>query len=352
MIFRNSALLILIFAACCSKTHAETDASDYSMELIVIPPGNELSYDDPRELLLTLAGAPKELFLLPFNNQQEILKDYFKDHWPFLDILLPKMPDVQKVPDTSGNHFQVGHTMVRLRAPNEDHFFGATDFGVEAERDLIFNQKIGFAFVWQGVPGRLHDQFVADYNLNFALGLKRRPAITRFEISETTYLRLVRFLQEMNEAVQSMNFSLGGRPRYREGFGCSSVGEAFVEVGGLLRKWDLDRWKRTIRVPNEIIGSVEENRRIEVADVVNRKIGKRWAKADEPHRVLEFIEVEKIYRWMRRMYLEEREFLAPYWDNDDRYTHEKRKEGFAYALHIDARHIETPDEPLFFVPAN
>lgn len=350
--------LLLVFCTVLISTSydqahgAEIDsqASPYSLELIAIPPGNPLSYGDPRELILTMAGAPRQLFWLPFNSQQERLSEYFKSNWPYLNILIPKLPDESRSPFPTDATFRVGHTMVRITGPDQTLFFGATDGNSTEENDLIFNKKIGFEFVWRGVPGGLHGESTAQYSLSLALSLARKPAITKFEITESTYKRLLEFHAAMQSEVQKMPFALGGRPRYREGFGCSSVGEAFVEVGGLLSKSDLDKWKRKLLIPNEIIGSLEKNIQIEVADVVNRKIGTRWAKPTEPHRVLEFIEVEKIYSWMRHWVNVEDDFLPGGWTGYDDWTRARQREGFQYALHIDARWLPTPEEPLFLNP--
>jgi hypothetical protein len=192
--------------------------------------------------------------------------------------------------------YLVGHVMVKLFCGAFQFKGGMTDADAHEERRLLALGH-GFNLAFIGTKGTIHSDLLYDDVHAELVSNNYRFIKIRFQLSESNCDRMKTYLSEFRQLSVYKRFGLAFRPRYREGAGCSSFGASFVDVGSLLEpEWE-SQWTRTLLVPDEVIGNPDQGKIVKVEDILLGKIGRRWARPEEKHRVLYFWEVQKMYDW-------------------------------------------------------
>jgi hypothetical protein len=159
-------------------------------------------------------------------------------------------------------------------------------------------------------------------------------AVIRYKISQQTCERLLQFEREYRESGDSANYGLPRRPRYREGGGCSAYGVSYLSLAGLLTDEMREKWSKTVRVPEDLIGDASVNRFVSVGTLL-ASFWRKWADEDEPHRSVFFWDPDAMYQWIREVHASSRADFG------------RDQVGAVPVLTMDATAVPTPNEPIW-----
>lgn len=232
----------------------------------------------------------------------------------------------------------IGHVFIELKNGEERIMAGSTPGSdARSDSDLIFKDKLGLGILFYPFKGRI--ETAADLDSQVQERYKTgRIAFIRFLVSPEMYQRLKSYWAEYNERGYGSIYNGTNEPRKGLGAGCSIYGVAFLEIAGFLHPIWQQKWKLSVRIPASLIGDTKTGKKVPVTKLLT--FG-RWAKAEEPHRLLELYDPDLIYKWINGTYKKE----AP--NPSGKVTLLKR--GKALGLQYDCRHVPVPNEPLFLV---
>lgn len=261
-----------------------------------------------------------------------------------------------------------GHVFIELRGPNGERWLTGSTTAPDAPSDADYVTKRGYGLgvLFTGLQGALDPAPGLDAELvdRYQSG---RVAFMTFKLKPATFVRMARFLKEYQERGYHKIYNGLNRPREGLGAGCSIFGMAFLEIGGLMRPEYPRDWVVSVRIPEHLIGGPATGRRVSLFKAMTG----RWAREDEPHRVLSLYDPQLMYVWINKEYQKRRfdQVLHRSPGNDrgsgvqpaparpesagprdivGRYFPIKPvARGKALGLEIDCTRMPTPTEPLF-----
>ena len=244
-----------------------------------------------------------------------------------------------------------GHVFIELRGPDGQSEFAGSTTAPDAPSDADFITKHGYGLgvFFANFRGALDTREslvpqIADREKSGRLGF-----IT-FKLNRAQYNRLTTFLKEYKERGYDKIYNGLNRPREGLGAGCSAFGIAFLEVGGFHRPMFAKQWVVSVRLPEQLIGGPLTGRKVSLT----KTLMSRWAREDEPHRVLSLYDPDLMFKWITRMHQASRfQQLHPApADGSGDYTDRPKlvKRGKAVGIEYDVSREPLPREPIFLVP--
>lgn len=369
-----------------------------ALELIVVNPTHEIDYSSPRRLLISLAlaerlkgagtggGSKNGLREMSDSTEglktedgetlpawltaerlQKLLEDSLSDHPT--RILQQVQAGVISLRNR-GPFYHVGHTMVRLVGPKnapgelgqyrsdpmgyDIHFQSAsTDQDPAEQSQLIFQDKVGFAFAFLGTKGRLQARSEIASAVGQLIPSEHPFAWVRIELSPENFERVKTYVAELQKRRVHEKFGLNFEPRRAEGMGCSSFGITCLEVSGALDPYEAEKLKLGLRVPLSLMGDPTKGIKVDPFwDGIVSARASRWALPEEPHRELLFRPVDTFYSWIAsRVRAPESALPANYRTPHIRADHPWIQaicaKGVKKALLIDARNAPVVTDPIF-----
>lgn len=231
----------------------------------------------------------------------------------------------------------IGHVFISLSHEGRDEFemTGSAPIKDSGMENMVLKEGYGLGILFADIKGALEpaEKLLKELPDRAKSG---RIAFIRFLLSEETYARLKTYLKEYRSRGYGNIYNGLNLPREGKGSGCSAFGVSFLEVAGLMHPvWEKE-WPIQVRIPMDLIGGPLTGKKVSVMKAL--KIG-RWAREDEPHRVLKLFEPYKIYEWIHQEWAKE---------NQKKTGKVKLfKEQKALGLEYDCRYLPTPTEPIF-----
>lgn len=190
-----------------------------------------------------------------------------------------------------------GHVFIELRGPNgERELTGSTTApDAPSDADYVTKRGYGLGVLFAPLQGALETPESLDPQMldRYQTG---RMAFMTFKLSRGNWARMERFLKEYRERGYGKIYNGLNRPREGLGAGCSIFGVVFLEIGGLMRPEFARDWTVSVRIPEKLIGGLDTGRHVKMTSAV---LG-RWAKPDEPHRVLTLYDPDLMFKWINR----------------------------------------------------
>lgn len=244
-----------------------------------------------------------------------------------------------------------GHVFIELRGPDGQSEFAGSTTAPDAPSDADFITKHGYGLgvFYANFRGALDtreslEPQIADREKSGRLGF-----IT-FKLNRAQYNRLATYLREYKERGYDKIYNGLNRPREGLGAGCSAFGISFLEVGGFHRPMFAQQWMVHVRLPEQLIGGPTTGRRV---SLMAAALG-RWAREDEPHRVLSLYDPDLIFKWIVRMHQAARFQQVHASDSSEKgdYTDRPKlvKRRNALGIEYDVSREPLPREPIFLVP--
>ncbi len=231
----------------------------------------------------------------------------------------------------------IGHVFIGLRHEKRDEFLltgsaPTKDAGME---NMVLKEGYGLGILFADIKGALEPtvKLLAEIPDRAKSG---RIAFIKFKLNDANYDRLKTYLNEYRKRGYGNIYNGLNLPREGKGAGCSAFGVAFLEVAGLMHPVWEKKWPIQVRIPQDLIGGPLTGKKVSVLKAL--KIG-RWARENEPHRVLKLCEPYKIYEWIHRE-----------WDKENKEKSGKvklLKEQNALGLEYDCTHVAPPSAPIF-----
>jgi hypothetical protein len=293
---------------------------------------------DPLELFSDATDDELIVFAIP---------SYYRLNWSSAKNLLVSTGKSYTKP-YKGEHSKraIGHVFIMLRSSSIDSpiLTGMAPEDSEENKELLIKHGYGLGVLGADNLGTFEEAEKLAYE-----GITRLKmgtvAYMRFLLSPSTSKRLVQFYREYEQQGQNLHYGGANRPRYGEGGGCSAFGVSFIDVAGLMKDEYAKNWMVNINIPLKFYGGPLTGNKISFGKFVGQNIFKsRWAKADEPHIAFSIWDPTLINKWINATY--EKESSNP----SGQYTIEMS--GKAKGLIFDGRNIATPEEPMFFDPAD
>jgi hypothetical protein len=232
----------------------------------------------------------------------------------------------------------IGHVNIEVRCTFDDgrqeSFLTGMTSGKKGETTrAVFWDQMGLGTLFYNFVGRLESREEVERQWS-----ERKKygelGVLRYKISQQTCERLLKFEREYRESGDSVNYGLPRRPRYREGGGCSAYGVSFLSLAGLLTDEMHERWSKTIRVPEDLIGDASVNRFVSLGTLL-ASFWRKWADENEPHRSVFFWDPDAMYQWIREVHASSRTDFG------------RQQLGKVPVLTRDATSVPTPTEPIW-----
>lgn len=231
----------------------------------------------------------------------------------------------------------IGHVFVALSHKDKDEFVmtGSAPIKDSGMENMVLKEGYGLGILFADIKGALEatEKLMSEIPDRAKSG---RIAFIRFKLSESNYQRLKTYLNEYRRRGYGKIYNGLNLPREGKGAGCSAFGVSFLEVAGLMHPvWEKE-WPIQVRIPLELIGGPLTGKKVSVMKAL--KIG-RWAREDEPHRVLKLFEPYKMYQWIHKE-----------WNRESKSKTGKvklLKEQNALGLEYDCTHLQASAETIF-----
>jgi len=268
-------LMLACFISFVVKTEAQTFKTDtqnqvHLLTIYVIPPSKPLDWTSPCSLYKT--------------TFRSFLSTVTKPNKPFMR-----------------------HVFIKFSSPllTETLYAGMTSKNKREQRDYLFKKKIGLGVLGVPLKGLLESPGDLMYYMNYHENQKDLAFIT-FEIGDHAARDIIDFFHQFssnfNETYAQKDF-YGGVfwPRYEfEGAGCTAFGISMLDIAGI-RGDEVNCWKRTINIPNEILGGeYNGNKKVKCRQI--KKI-ESWALENDSTRkyiAFEIYDPQLIYEWVIR----------------------------------------------------
>lgn len=196
-------------------------------------------------------------------------------------------------PEKSKKHF-MGHVFIHLKNGDESYLTGSTMLSREPVKNMLLKEGIGLGILTADIEGMLEPSQKLFYELaqRYQNG---NISFIRFKISHEMYLRLKYYLDEYQKNDYDNIYNGQNKPREGKGAGCSAFGTSFIEVAGFMKNEWLEKWVKKARIPSDLIGNKEKGFKVGALKMILRN---KWAKADEPHRLVCMFDPNAIHNWI------------------------------------------------------
>ncbi len=231
----------------------------------------------------------------------------------------------------------IGHVFIQLshKDTGEVILTGSVPRPEDDSKNKILKQGYGLGILFTDMLGRLEktEDLLNEIPARFESG---RIGYIRFKLSQGNYDRLKTYLKNYQARGYGNIYNGLNKPREGLGAGCSIFGISFLEVAGLMHPAWREKWPVSVRIPLELIGGPLTGNKVAI-----HKLAKvtRWAKEDEPHRVLSLYEPFYIFSWINAEWAKENKAKTG--------RVKLLKKGKALGLEYDCTHIAPPSKPIF-----
>lgn len=196
-----------------------------------------------------------------------------------------------------------GHCFIELNGPRgERELTGSTTApDAPSDADFITKEGYGLGVLFADFKGALDTPGSLDPQMSDRYKTGRIGFIT-FKLSQAQYERVARYLREYRERGYGSVYNGLNLPRQGLGAGCSAFGVSFLDVLGLIRPEFDKEWKVKVLIPLKLLGGPITGKRVSLVSAV---LG-RWAKENEPHRVLELYDPDLMFSWIHKKWEQEK----------------------------------------------
>jgi hypothetical protein len=284
-------LLVILFCISNNKIAAQ------SITLYTFPPAHPYHWNNPHRLLLST------------------LRNYYFGS---------KKPPVRLI----------GHMVIELKKDSERIFTGIVADDISNFKQSILNEQTGLAVLFKLVPGHLEKAADIQKEVTFRTQ-DAKAAFIRIEITDSAYQYLKLYIDSFNYKGYHKLYNGLNRPRAGEGSGCTAFGISFLELIHALNPEYKDQWAVKVKVPEKLIGDTIIKKSVHIRRIF---FTFRWARKNEPCRLLTLYEPGLIYRWINHT-----------WDAEQRYPtgkYQLKKIANAKGLLIDGSSC-VPSFPMF-----
>lgn len=253
----------------------------------------------------------------------------------------------------------IGHVAIEVQyrgldTPEFHAFTGASSAQGGESRTLLLKDDLAFSILERAWPGMMETEDDLKVSIHERTAKKHRLAVATFLISDETAKRLLDYHKALRADLNPRWYGFGARPRRSEGSGCSAFGASFLEVAGLLTPALQAQFSQTVRVPLVLMAGYNGTPRISLARAVAHRAAGAWARADEPHMLLEFFDPDRMFAWAMAKHaapgVSEGYDVQPDAELpkilDRRYNLGGLAVKNVKAVTIDAREVATPTGPL------
>jgi hypothetical protein len=230
----------------------------------------------------------------------------------------------------------MGHVAVEVKGPGSaDQLTGMAGEGARYLKMLREGQGMGV--ILEGVPGHLEakGELAPELERRYARGTIR---FIKVLVSEETERRLRTFLTDFHARGYDQTYGGPHRPRYGEGSGCSALGCALLELAGVMTAEMDAAFRKRVAIPEKLIG--RPGRRVNPLALLFSRAAGRWARPAEAQVPLTIADPDSMVRWVDATLARLSARPTPGLRGERR--------GRGRGLVIDARHLPTPTEPIFF----
>ncbi len=190
----------------------------------------------------------------------------------------------------------IGHMIVELKDSSRYALCGATSEAQSGMTKKVMRKGYGLGILFETIKGRLDEQ---DDNLS---KLRQRSetgdiAFVTFKINQLVFDRLWQYLQEYKLKGYDKLYNGSNKPREGLGAGCSAFAHSFLEVGGLTDVLPTSEWAVNIRVPEKLMGGINEKpRRVQFFKLF---FASHWGDPKkQTHRLLFLYDPTLFYHWI------------------------------------------------------
>jgi hypothetical protein len=293
------------------------------------------------------------IFLIMFTQTLEagLLTAYVVPSARGIDLSSPRGLALSTARNYRSNAIQpYGHGMFHLKcsivdgdALEHDELSGINLVNLNDANNLVLRHGYGLGSLFAVLPGQLDTRERTTYVLRSYMNAGA-AAFIQYKVNSTTCSRLVQFIREFRERGVDTRYGLTARPRYGEGTDCTALLAALLEVAGLQDVTIDAIWRRTVRVPANLIGGPLTGNYIPPRRFIMRPfLTRSWASPNQAHFVAQLYITDNLISHILNRW---NQGLSPLASQELQATmaYIENTKGFI----IDARSVPTPDEPFWF----
>ncbi len=234
----------------------------------------------------------------------------------------------------------ISHVAIEVQS-YDGNFYRFTSMS-DTSKDLykrLLSDQVGLGLLLAEYPGTLENP----HRLQPELSAKKqsgRVQTVSYLLSKKTIDRIEKYLIEYKEKKQDRVYSgLDKHPRYLEGAGCMAFSHAVSEIAGLDTDKSQSSWDKDILIPMSLIGPPHTKHKVSMLKFFSSKDAQSWAKSSESHIKITFWDIDKIYKDVKELKLDDTDFKL-------------RKVGRSHEVLYDRTNLQTPDEPFWLERKN
>jgi hypothetical protein len=224
--------------------------------------------------------------------------------------------------------------VIELKKDSSIFLTGMTPDKAGDLKKAIINDKRGLGVLFKMVDGHLEEADRVQTELKLRTE-SSNAAVISFKINDSAYHYLVSYIDSFKLKGYDRLYNGLNRPREGGGSGCTAFGISFLELINALLPEYTSRWAVHINIPEKLIGSSADKRRVSIGSIF---FAFRWARNKRPYRKLTLYEPYLIYEWINTAWNDEQQNAGG--------KYQLRQFGLAKGIEIDCRAC-MPQQPMF-----